>query len=185
MTLKHHIGVQNVICASTTVDPCETPKLNEQQGEKDTPAIISAFIIGIALAKLATWRVRDRRLKIPIAAILPGSTGGTVVAATARNGERVFHNAPPNERCTPPVNSELCQFGWNSVQFPKHFGFSKRENHNNQNRGNIAAPTVANKYPLPSISSSYHTLPFVRSTVLFIRKEDGNNSISNSIISNT
>ena len=107
-----------MICASTTVvNPCETPKLTNSR-KRDTPVIISAFIIGIALAKFITWRVRDRRLKIPIAAILPNSVE-TVAAIIAM--ANVFHNALTNERCTPPVNSELYNLVENPVQFPKTF----------------------------------------------------------------
>ena len=77
--------------------------------------MISAFIIGMAFPKFITCRERLRRLKIPMAAMLPNIVEMDAASMAMAN---VFHKAPTSERCTPPVNNELYSFVENPVQLP-------------------------------------------------------------------
>lgn len=90
------------------------PKLTKSRNS-DTPVMISAFIIGMALAKFITCRVRCRRLKMPMAAKLPRR----VLAVAAISAmTKVFPIALISEWCMPPVKSELYSLVENPVQLP-------------------------------------------------------------------
>ena len=118
MTLNTTYGVQNVICANTTVvNPWEIPKLTNSRN-KEIPVMISGFNIGMLLTKLTALRALAFKLKIPIAATLPNKVDTVAAIMAIAN---VFQRALTNECCTLPAKRELYNFVENPVQLPSTF----------------------------------------------------------------
>ena len=135
------------MCASTTVvNPCEIPQLTNSRNS-DTPVMMSAFIIGMALAKFITRRVRVRRLKMPMAAMLPNAVLAVAASMAMAN---VFQMALVSEWCMPPVKRELYSLVENPVQLPSTLA-SVKENTMMIRIGEYSSASSSHRYPLARI----------------------------------